>query len=178
MTDDIATEYFRAKSLQITGVLQQEILAKAQTTLLKAIRAGTPPEDVTQELDKILRPYLPKFDRAGRMVNIPHRLEVIARTNISDAINAGRTVILSDPETSFYLTGLQYSAILDDRVRWNHAAWHGVVKEADFWIETNREPPNGFNCRCMLMGVTVMDGQRITPDAQLPHAPLPDPGFV
>jgi SPP1 gp7 family putative phage head morphogenesis protein len=175
--EDIAEEYFRAKSFWITDVLQDEILAQAQTILYRALRQDRPLSDVTEELDNALRDFLPERDAAGRLVNIPHRVETIARTNVADAINAGRTVAFSDPETLAYIPALQYSAILDDRVRENHAAWDGVTREVSFWIDTNREPPNGYNCRCLLVPLTIADEYELTSDGDLPDAELPDQSF-
>lgn len=179
-TADVATEYLQAKSVWITGVLQEEVLAKAKLVLLDAVRRGLPLADINTQLDAVLRDFLPQHDSAGRAVNLPQRIETIARTNVSDAINAARTVVFSDPENSDSLMGLQYSAILDNRVRPNHAAWDGVIKPVDFWIETKREPPCGFNCRCILVPVAVQDDATITLDSELPKGQewnIPDPGF-
>lgn len=46
---------------------------------------------------------------------------------------------------------LEYSAILDERTREDHRELDGVVRPVDdpFWDSFN--PPNGYNCRCLLI---------------------------
>ena len=48
---------------------------------------------------------------------------------------------------------LQYRAVMDDRVRPEHAALHGVTLPPSdpFWEEYY--PPNGWNCRCTVVQV-------------------------
>jgi SPP1 gp7 family putative phage head morphogenesis protein len=61
---------------------------------------------------------------------------------------------------------LQYSAVLDDRTRPEHAALDGVVKHIDdpFWDKWF--PPNGWNCRC---DVTQTNVEEETKDVATPE---------
>ncbi|MBS0508138.1 MAG: hypothetical protein JSR53_12220, partial [Proteobacteria bacterium] len=48
----------------------------------------------------------------------------------------------------------RYITMDDDRVRELHRAWHGVTLPLDHpWWQTHR-PPNGWRCRCRVIGVT------------------------
>ena len=167
--------FFDSYALWATGILAEDILAEAQEVL--EARLQTPAEVITA-LDDALGDYLPERDAAGRVVNIPLRLETIARTNLATANQAGRMAAFTDPDLDDgFLVGFEYSAVLDDRVREAHLAWDGIVRPATFWNDLG-VPPSGFNCRCTLVPVTVYDGMSVTDEADLPDAEIPDDGFV
>ncbi len=85
------------------------------------------------------------------------RLKIIYHTNLRTAYAAGQWArIRQNAATAPYV---MYSAILDDRVRPQHRAWHGLVlRWDDPWWETHT-PPNGWNCRC---GVIQLSGRDLT----------------
>lgn len=174
-----ATRYFKAKALQVTGVLSDDILAKAKQVLLNAVKGDKPARTVELELDDALGDFLPETDAAGNVVNVPARLENIARTNTADAVNEARFAVFTDPDPpDGFVSALVYSPILDERTRAAHAAWDGVAKPVEWWQgPPDRRPPNGFQCRCTLVP-SVGDETDITPDDELPNTPnFPDPGF-
>lgn len=174
-----AKRFFRAKSFYSVGVVEDAILAKAKAILFNAIKGDKPERTVLVELDDALNEWLPVTNRGGQEVNVPARIENIARTNLAEAWSEGRYATFTDPDLpDGFLDGLLYSAIMDDRVRENHAAWDGVVKPAEWWLgPPDRRPPVGFQCRCQLVPVFPGDDYPITEDAKLPTAPMPDPGF-
>ncbi|MBJ6985918.1 phage minor head protein [Devosia sp. MC521] len=75
----------------------------------------------------------------------------------------------------------RYVTAGDDRVRHNHAQWHGVILPVDhpFWL--THFPPNGFNCRCLPQIVSRVTLARykwtITPDDDKRLRIPPDAGF-
>ena len=77
-------------------------------------------------------------------------------------------------EDTDFVPALQYSAILDDRVRPNHAAMDSKIFRTTNPIWDTWTPPNGFNCRCLIIAVTRSDF-----DGQESSAPAaqPDKGF-
>jgi len=179
-----AERYFRAKAFWVTGLLEEEILKRAQTVLLSSLKQDKTQGQVLFELHQALGEFIPTKDALGRIVNVPARIETIARTNIAEAVNEGRWARFTDPEVVDALEGVQYSAILDDRTRETHAAWDGVTRPVDdpIWFQPDRRPPNGMNCRCALVPVTASSEQEMTPDDQLPLATagpdvFPDKGF-
>jgi hypothetical protein len=58
---------------------------------------------------------LPKVDSGGAAVNVPARLETIARTNITEATNLAREALFGGPEFQGFVEAYEYSATLDDR---------------------------------------------------------------
>lgn len=144
-----ARDFFRNKAFFITDILREDMLKAAKTTLFGTLRGDITERQTLFELDRALEGYLPQRDRAGRIVNVPARLETIARTNVSEAVNEARYATFTDPDLEGLVVALEYSAILDDRVRDNHRAWDGVTLRPDdprWFGPPDRRPPNGFNC--------------------------------
>lgn len=179
-----AIDYFRAKAFEVTGLLSQEILRRGKHVLMQSLRQDKTQGQVLFELSDALSDFIPETDAAGRIVNVPARIENIARTNTAEAVGEGRWATFVDPDLEGFVQGVQYSAILDDRTRATHAAWDGVTRAIDdgVWFQPDRRPPNGFQCRCMLVPITVADGTEFTPDDELPMGEagpsvFPDVGF-
>ncbi len=175
-----AERFFKARALEVTGVMETEILARAHRVLLNGLKQDKTERQLLEELDQELGDYIPETDAAGRVVNLPQRIETIARTNVSEAVNEGRYATFTDPDLQGFVTAFQYTAVMDDRVRENHAAWDGVVREVNdpVWFgPPDRRPLNGYNCRCLLVPVTLIDEVEITPDDEMPTVEVSDAGF-
>ena len=80
------------------------------------------------------------------------RLQLIFDTNVRQAAAAGQWQrMLRNQRTHPYA---RYVAMDDDRTRPQHRAWHNVTLPLDdAWWATHR-PPNGWRCRCRVIGVT------------------------
>lgn len=80
------------------------------------------------------------------------RLQLIFDTNVRQAQAAGQWQrMLRNRRTHPYA---RYVTQDDDRVRPLHKAWHNTVLPLDdTWWATHR-PPNGYRCRCRVVGVT------------------------
>lgn len=82
----------------------------------------------------------------------PAHLETVYRTNIQAHHAAGRAVsILAHEKARPFLL---YSAILDTRVRPEHAALHGLILPVGHPFWRTHMPPLGFNCRCQVIGLS------------------------
>lgn len=81
-----------------------------------------------------------------------NRLQLIFDTNLRQAQAAGQWQrMLRNQRTHPYA---RYVSMDDDRVRPLHRAWHNTVLPLDdAWWSTHR-PPNGYRCRCRVIGVT------------------------
>lgn len=86
------------------------------------------------------------------------RLQLIFDTNLRQAAAAGQWQrMLRNQRTHPYA---RYVSMDDDRVRPQHRAWHNVTLPVDSaWWATHR-PPNGYRCRCRVVGVTQRDYDR------------------
>lgn len=80
------------------------------------------------------------------------RLQLIFDTNVRQAQAAGQWQrLLRNRRTHPYA---RYLSMDDDRVRPLHRSWHNVTLPLDHpWWSTHR-PPNGYRCRCRVIGVT------------------------
>lgn len=175
-----ARQFFKQKSFTATGKFTTDVLAKAKSVLFNALRQDKTPDQVQFEVQKAMQDMIPIRDSAGRRVNVPARIETIARTNLMEAINEGRWAAFTDPEIVDLIDGVQYSAVLDDSTRDNHLAWDGVTRPIDdpIWFgPPDERPPNGFNCRCELVSILVGDDTPMTPDDELPDVEACDEGF-
>lgn len=86
------------------------------------------------------------------------RLRLIYDTNARQALAAGQWQrMLRNRDSHPYA---RYVSMDDSRVRPLHRAWHNTVLPVDHpWWETHR-PPNGYHCRCRVIGLTRAEFER------------------
>jgi len=167
-----AERFLSSKAMKITGVLDQDVLNAVQRILENGIKYDSTLDEVIRSMayDTQLKSMLPEYDAAGKATNIPARLENIARTNTSDAINQGRMALFSREEFKGFIVSYEYSAILDSRVTDVCESLHGKIRKQ--WAE--RTPPNHYQCRSLLVAVTAIDDwsgkENRIPVKGMPHA--------
>lgn len=84
---------------------------------------------------------------------------MIYDTNLRMAYGAGHREKMQ--ETADNRPYLEYSAVLDNRTRPEHRAWHGTILPIDDpWWKTHY-PPNGWNCRCTVVSRSAADLKRL-----------------
>lgn len=114
---------------------------------------------VTQELGMHVRDgaalMAQEFKSAGLDPASPNAMEAIFRTNSQIAYSAGAWQADQHPAVQEILWGYEYTAVGDDRTRATHQAMDGTIlpKDHPFWTENY--PPNGWNCRCVAIPVTI-----------------------
>ncbi len=133
--DKEALEAFRNEAFEVAGILSEEMLEVVKEEAAKALRDGS-------TFDEWRKAVKLKGFEAGN----PYHL----RTNFNTAINnsylaANWNQAQKDVDVFPFL---KYVAVMDDKVRDEHAALHGYIYHAGdpFWDENY--PPNGWNCRC------------------------------
>lgn len=174
--DKTQTEKFLAsRAMKITGVVENKVLDSVQNVLENSIRYDKSLKDTIAaiEEDTELLTVLPRVDSAGRAVNVPARLENIARTNISDAVNQARMSLFQDPELKGFVQAFEYSAILDDRTTEICQSLHGKIQRD--W--GSYAPPNHYQCRSLLIPVTEIDDWSGKED-RIPASAKPMKGFA
>ncbi len=77
------------------------------------------------------------------------RAKLIFNTSMRSSVMAGRWVQIQKTKAAFAF--LQYSAVLDNRTRKEHRAWHGIVRHVDDAFWHSHYPPNGYLCRCTVI---------------------------
>lgn len=150
-----ADRYLASKSFKMTGVINDDVLKWVQQELENGIKYDKTLKATLEALEdnSNLAAALPRVDAAGRAVIIPARLETTARTNNSDAWNQGRMSFFGDPALKGFVEAYEYSAILDARTTEVCTHLDGKIYK-DFNTNT---PPNHFNCRSLLVPITVVD---------------------
>ncbi|MEA2014627.1 MAG: DUF935 family protein, partial [Thermodesulfobacteriota bacterium] len=170
-----AERFLASKAMKITGVINNDVLKGVQQVLENSIKYDKTLKETLAAISEetTLVSMLPEVDAAGRAINIPVRLENIARTNTSDAMNQARQSLFGDPELKGFVLAYEYSAILDDRVTEVCEALNGLIRKD--WA--GRTPPNHFMCRSLLSAVTIIDewdGKENT----IPAKGTPQKGFM
>jgi SPP1 gp7 family putative phage head morphogenesis protein len=164
---------FTQKAFMMTGAIKDQVLGIAKNSIFASLKNGLGYREAAAGLKDVLEPYVSSGAADAALAGGP-RLETIVRTNVVDAYNSARMEEFKR-DTQF-VQGLQYSAILDDRVRESHAAMDGRQYKTDDPIWDSWNPPNGYNCRCVLIPVTLVDGDFV-PSKPPPASVVPDPGF-
>lgn len=134
----------RAKSFMVSGYEKLQVIQRFQDALTEAVEQGKTREQFQEEMNSFLK------DSGYELLN-PWKSDVIFRTNVQTAYNAGHYQSMTQPETLRLLPYWQYKTAYDDKVRADHALMHNRVWRADDPIWDVWYPPNGFRCRCTVV---------------------------
>lgn len=126
------------------------------------------------ELDEINRLLLDGDERRPFPAFRDEVLKLHATYNVNYLAAEYNNTVACSQNASFWrqiqneaedLPFLRYSAVRDERTRYDHGQLHGVVKRVDdpFW--ESYYPPNGWNCRCTV--IQVADAE-VTPADKTP----------
>ena len=177
----------KVKAFAVGGIAKGDELNTVFEAIRRAIDQGTTLADFKKECGDI-------FERRGWTGKRTWRVDNIFRTNIQTAYNVGKYKRLKDSGLFPYW---QYSAINDRRTRPTHLAMDGRVWPADHPTWDTWFPPNGYRCRCSVIGLTARQAERmgvkieeddptngliepidpITGNRMPARQLLPDPGF-
>lgn len=138
-----------AKGFMIAGAYKADLLADFREAVEKAIEPGTTLEEFRKDFDHIVKKHGWSYN-GGRN----WRTEVIYSTNIRTSYAVGRWAQLTDPEQLEVMPYLTYRHG-DSRVpRPIHLSWDGITLPADDpWWNTHYVP-NGWGCKCRVIGST------------------------
>lgn len=135
----------KLRAFAISGIAKGDELATVFTALQNGIERGDSFDTFKKECGDI-------FDRRGWTGKRAWRVDNIFRTNIQTAYNVGRYKQLL--EEAAFLPYWQYDAVNDRRTRPTHLAMDGRVWPADHPVWNTWYPPNGYRCRCSVIGLT------------------------
>ncbi len=154
-----------ARAFTVAKAAQLDVLCDIRSGLLDALKEGKTFQQFRKELEPLLikRGWWGKQNIVGPdqkehtvQLGSPHRLKTIYQTNLQSAYMAGRMKAQMEASIIEYL---QYVAIMDRRTRPTHAALNGRVWPKDDPIWSSIYPPNGFRCRCRVVGMTAAEAQ-------------------
>jgi SPP1 gp7 family putative phage head morphogenesis protein len=169
-----ALAWFDAQSFSMAGVEKTSIENNIKQILYNAIKTGATLRDTVNEIQDSASKYYDVAE-AGDETYKGYRLETVIRTNTTAAMNEGRKMFFESPELEGYVVAYQYSAILDDRVRPNHACMDSKIYSTTSPVWDNHTPPMGYNCRCLLIPVSAQEGYEES--SAPPKSCDPDEGF-
>jgi SPP1 gp7 family putative phage head morphogenesis protein len=155
-----ARRFFEQKAFHMADIEANYITEKVKTILMNSIKTGATIRDTIEAIQRELEPYY-KRGLVEEEALRGYRLETVIRTNINEAMNEGRKLFFESPELEGYVVAYQYSAILDDRVRPNHACMDGRIYPITSPIWDIYTPPNGFNCFDELTEVYTSEGWKL-----------------
>ena len=149
----------RARAFSVSNVTGIDALKSMQDSLSKALEEGL----TFADWQALAGDILSKYDIGGALA------DTIFRTNLQTAYQAGHYMQMSDPDVVKERPFWRYVAVMDERTRPEHAAWHDTVLPTDDpWWDTHY-PPNGYNCRCTVVSMSEAGLER----SGLPVSPSP-----
>jgi len=150
-----ADRFVSSQSMKIAGILEDDVNKAVSAVLANGIKYDKSLKQVIDaiEQDTALVAALPRVDAGGRRINVPARMENIARTTNATAINAARQAVFESPQLEGFIQAFEYSAILDDRTSEICEALDGRIRRD--WGSS--APPNHFQCRSILVPITAVD---------------------
>jgi SPP1 gp7 family putative phage head morphogenesis protein len=157
-----------AQSFTVAKLTRLDVLSDIYNALLEDLKEGGTFPAFLDKLQPILmakgwwgkREQTNRFTGEIRTVTFgtPWRLETIYETNLQSAYMVGRHDAMTAAKQ--YAPWWEYSAVMDNRTRPQHAALSGMVFRSDdpFW--QTWYPPNGFRCRCRVIPRTDIEKER------------------
>ena len=161
---DLAESYLKARSYTLAGDISGSTQKRIQTILAEGIKVSKTADEVKREIYKALEADGMLTDEdvvdalgASTVKNAKARIDTAIRTTSFEAINEARYNFFSDPELKGFVEALEYSAILDDRVTEICSDLDGETHGIDSDVWATFRPPNHFNCRSLLIPITIND---------------------
>jgi len=136
-----ALDWLRGYVPKLAGVLEEDVLRRVRDAISEAIEAGR----TTEQAMELLR-------EADATVGAfaSHRVEAIVRTETMRGYNMGHLIALRGAEGA---TGVEFSAILDDRTSDACRAREGLRLRLDDPRLVANAPPIHPNCRSVLIPI-------------------------
>ncbi|MBN4065655.1 minor capsid protein, partial [Desulfocapsa sp. AH-315-G09] len=135
----------KLRAFAVSGIAKGDELNTVFTALQKGIDRG-------DSFGKFKKECADIFERRGWKGKRAWRIDNIYRTNIQTAYNVGRYKQLQEESSVFPYW--QYDAVNDKRTRPTHLAMDGRVWPKDHPVWNTWYPPNGYRCRCSVIGLT------------------------
>ena len=132
------------------GVENKAALEALKKLVIESLEKGLSPG----QFEKAATELLAKFQtEAGS-------LRTLWNTLTANAMAKGRQEMMRDPEVRRLVPYQLYDAFLDAATRPNHRALDGGIAPWDWDGWGLYAPPNGFNCRCVIIALNRIDAER------------------
>jgi SPP1 gp7 family putative phage head morphogenesis protein len=173
--DGLSSQYQR-DAFTVAGVSDVRLIEKVRDELAQVLKDGGTQKDFEAAVAKLT-------STEGVEKIAAFTLDTVFTTNMQKAYSLGRFEQLSDPAVRSALPFWQYLTVGDGRVRPEHAVldYFTALAEDPVWLKIY--PPNGFNCRCIVIGLLREEAPEGAEESGLLRLPLlarekvPQPGF-
>lgn len=153
----------RARAFTITGIEDHDVLARVRDRIAN-LPEGADWDEVKQDIARDMTPWFVDADadpeeQARQMRRVNNRAELLLRIHGGQAYGRGKWLELTKNADVFPYW--QYRDYGDSRVRETHHALNGLTLAHDdpFWAD--HFPPWEWLCRCMVVGITARDAEKI-----------------
>ena len=168
---EAAEAWFDSTAFTITGDLTQAIIDAAAQIMINGIRDELSGRQMQDQLAEMLPNLTGGTDRQEAA-----RIETIVRTNLSTIFTQSQLAFYADPDLNGFVEALEYSSVLDERTTKCCEHLNGAKYAIDDDIWRFITPPNHFNCRSILIPVTILDTWRKS-TRKYAENQLPSKGF-
>lgn len=163
---NLPTEDWRAiergmhsRAFVIAGATGEDLLSDFRKSVDKAIAEGTTLEEFRKDFDDIVARHGWSYNGARGW-----RSNVIYRTNLRSAYNAGRFEQMNHPDVIEARPYRLYRHGDSFQPRPLHLSWDGLVLHyTDPWLVTHATP-NGWGCDCIILAISGDDLQAMGKD--------------
>ena len=145
LTEEAAEAFLESRAFEFSKTFSDKVLKQISSIMFNGIKFQWTLDEIVnrieQELETVLKP----------------QIATAARTSIFEAINEARFSFFNSPDLENFVEAVEYSAILDGRTTpiCRHLDDRVYPKRSDVWAKYR--PPNHFNCRSILVAVTIND---------------------
>lgn len=144
---------FKLEAFTVAGVGVWEMEEKIKDAGVRVMEGELDREEFEFEVRRIMMQY------GIGLGDQPPRgwLETNLNTAISSSVNGARWIRMTEPEISDIYPALEYKTQGDGLVREEHMELDGLVLAKDDPAWSSIYPPNGWNCRCYTVPISVSE---------------------
>ncbi|OGC95812.1 MAG: hypothetical protein A2W25_15160 [candidate division Zixibacteria bacterium RBG_16_53_22] len=177
---DVAAAYLKQKGYSLAGDISAATQKTIRNILMEGVKVSKTQAETKQAIYKALEADGMLTEEAVQAAlgtttvrSTKARIETAIRTTSFEAINEARYQFFTEPALQGFVEALEYSAILDDRTTEICSQLDSQTFGIDDEVWSTFRPPNHFNCRSILVPVTVQDTWERSDDPTV----LPQKGF-
>jgi len=156
-----AESFFESAAFQNTADITEAMLEGVRQALEEGIDSEASIEELIADFREAIPTLIGSVSKDGTISPkaAKARLETIARTSISNIYNQAQLALYNDPALGDFVQGMEYSAELDRRTTVTCQSLHGKKYRKNDPVWGSITPPNHFNCRSLLIPITMTDGE-------------------
>jgi SPP1 gp7 family putative phage head morphogenesis protein len=178
--DEDAAEFLRLNGFRMLGYMSDDMRAIVQQVLVNGVKFSWTTDQIVRKVyDSLTEAGFTTLainsEATGRAIKeieevigpitaSAYRIRTAVRTNVFEAINEARYSTFTDPALNGFVEALEYSAILDSRTTAICRHLDGRVYPVDSPVWNKYRPLNHFNCRSILVPVTIIDDDVVGKD--------------